>query len=244
VGERLEQRLTGLCLTADGCDTPRDGGPAELEHCKRGCWAETRFNSLAQKWAVDTGSLENRREAVVNGSSKSLCLRVKNTSSVDIDLYEDSPSVFLGECLPAGAVGATQWTLIDHQRGMQGNSKYSLLRAEGKIDPDLCPDPPCCLTTAGMEKSVALHAMTAQIFIAMVLPSVVVAAPLTTHQRQSPLPSSSSQASARGRCSSRSQCKSTRKCCRTFKTGAARLRRQWPWWSAPFSVRRATLPSR
>ena len=170
VGERLEQRLTGLCLTADGCDTPRDGGPAELEHCKRGCWAETRFNSLAQKWAVDTGSLENRREAVVNGSSKSLCLRVKNTSSVDIDLYEDSPSVFLGECLPAGAVGATQWTLIDHQRGMQGNSKYSLLRAEGEIDPDLCPDPPCCLTTAGMEKSAALHAMTAQIFVAMVLP--------------------------------------------------------------------------
>jgi hypothetical protein len=171
VGDRLQQKKTGLCLTADGCDEPRDGRSAELERCARGCWSESRVNNLSQKWKGVTtpGPIELRSKGVVNGSAKALCLRAKNNSAPDMDLYDGAPGVFVGEC-DYGSVGVgTQWIWMSIKAG----STFGTLRVLGD-DTDLCFKPPCCLTTSEMKYTAMSRAIIAQLIAATALPLGVI----------------------------------------------------------------------
>ncbi len=172
INGRARQRRTDLCLTIDSCETPSTPDDAAvMEHCGKGCWADTMINRVSQQWDT-TGATDNpgkvRSRAVLDlGSDEEepLCLSWGSPSSGVGD-----PRVLMKPC-----DNATDWRY--EAITVAGNTDYHLLRIvlplgdDNSTDSSACVGgPPCCLGTTNLVRSAGLHAMLAQFLAAAALP--------------------------------------------------------------------------
>lgn len=169
INGRARQRTTDLCLTIDSCQAPAgpdglDNG-AVMEHCGKGCWADTMINRVSQQWELPSatdgaGLVQSRATIELEGEEQPLCLSFGSPAS-----GAEDPRVLVRACS-----NATQWRYVP----VAGRSDYHLLQIEfppGVDNSSACiGGPPCCLGTRNLGRSAALHAMLAQFFAAAALP--------------------------------------------------------------------------
>ena len=172
INGRARQRRTDLCLTIDSCQEPsgpegRDNA-AVMEHCAKGCWADTMINRVSQQWelpSVTDGAGRVRSRAMLDVGAEEdepLCLSYGTPSS-----GADDPRVLVEPCS-----NATDWRYDPIAGG--GNSDYHLLQIVFPAGVDnstgCIGGPPCCLGTRNLGRSAGLHAMLAQFLAAAALP--------------------------------------------------------------------------
>ena len=171
VNGRIVHRATDLCLTINSCYTPTFAGEAAvLEHCARGCWAETMVNRVAQQWTVPPA--EALPSDAFGRVTSRAALEPADESPVDLCLTFGPQANGLGDpyvnAVPCS--NATDWRLVPT------TADYAQLQVvfppgHGNSTAETCPGgPPCCLQSANMHRSAALHAMLAQLLAAAALP--------------------------------------------------------------------------
>ena len=167
INGRARQRRTDLCLTIDSCQTPSTADDAAvMEHCGKGCWADTMINRVSQQWEVPTegaGKVRSRATlALGDEDEEPLCLSYGTPSS-----GVDDARVLMQPC-----VNATEWRY--EAIASAGNTDYHLLQIvlpPGVDNRTACiGGPPCCLGTSNLHRSAGLHAMLAQFLAAAALP--------------------------------------------------------------------------
>jgi hypothetical protein len=169
INGRARQRRTDLCLTIDSCETPSTADDtAVMEHCGKGCWADTMINRVSQQWEIPSatdGAGKVRSRATLDLGSEEqepLCLSY-GTPSTGVD----DPRVLMKPC-----DNATDWRY--EAITSAGDTDYHLLQIvfpPGVDNSTACTGgPPCCLGTSNLVRSAGLHAMLAQFLAAAALP--------------------------------------------------------------------------
>lgn len=138
-----------------------------MEHCGKGCWADTMINRVSQQWEVPTATSAGKVRSLAaldqgSENEEPLCLSYGVPSA-----GVDDARVLMQPC-----VNATDWYYEAIEN--TGASDYHLLQIvfpPGVDNTTACVGgPPCCLGTSNLVRSAGLHAMLAQFLAAAALP--------------------------------------------------------------------------